>query len=204
RFGIEIRDICFAYPGDSNGPVLKHVSLKVPARSAFAILGISGAGKSTLADIIAGLIIPDSGMVIVDGCEVTPETRPNWRGTVAYVPQDAPLFDDSVRANLTLGAREATDEEIWHCLEQVNAADLVRALPGGLQATVGERGVRLSGGQRQRLRLASALLRRPELLILDEATNALSPNDERAIVTGLRRLLDRMTIIVIAHRHSSI
>ena len=114
------------------------------------------------------------------------------------------MFDDSIRANLTVAARDATDGEIWNCLEIVEAADLVRGLEQGLDTRVGDRGARLSGGQRQRLRLASALLKKPELLLLDEATNALGPGDERTIVGNLRRLLSSMTIVVIAHRKSSV
>ena len=180
------------------------MSLVIPANTAFAIVGVSGAGKSTLADIIAGLVVPQSGKLVVDDCVVEAGMLQNWRQGMAYVPQDAPLFDDSIRANLTVAARDATDGEIWNCLEIVEAADLVRGLEQGLDTRVGDRGARLSGGQRQRLRLASALLKKPELLLLDEATNALGPGDERTIVGNLRRLLSSMTIVVIAHRKSSV
>lgn len=201
---IELRGVSFAYVGTPKVPVLSDVSVRLRARTAFAIVGVSGAGKSTLADILAGLIVPDSGSLAVDGRVIDADLRPLWRNGIAYVPQDAPLFDDSVRANLVIGARDATEAEIWTALELVGAAGLVRGLEQGLDTRVGERGVRLSGGQRQRLRLASALMKKPVLLILDEATNALSPADEKVIFAGLRSLSGEMTIVVIAHRRSSI
>ncbi|MBL8564825.1 MAG: ABC transporter ATP-binding protein [Hyphomicrobiaceae bacterium] len=201
---IELRDVSFSYPQSSHGPVLRRVSLTIPARSVFAIMGVSGSGKSTLADIIAGLLVPDEGELLIDGTPISAARRAGWRGGVAYVPQDASLFHDTIRANLIVGAREATEEEIWHSLECVQAGSLVRAQPEGLNTIVGERGARLSGGQRQRLRLASAVLRKPELLVLDEATNALSPGDEIGIIAKLQRELETTTVVVIAHRESSL
>lgn len=204
RDRVELSDVGFAYPGGSGANVLDGVSLRIAKGTVLAVIGHSGAGKSTLADIVCGLLVPDRGALLVDGVAITGAERAKWRNSVAYVAQDAPLVADSVRANLTLGLEAVEDGEIWRCLELVAAGDLVRALPGGLDATVGERGVQLSGGQRQRLRLASALLRRPQLLVLDEATNALSPHDESAIVPALGALAGETTILVIAHRDCSV
>lgn len=204
RRSLGVDNVSFAYPADPGVPVLRAVSVEVAAGSAVGMLGLSGAGKSTLADIMAGLIVPDSGSVLVDDVPLDAERRPHWRASVAYVPQDAPLFHDTLRANLMLGSGASSEAEIWAALETVHAADLVRRLPAGLETMAGDRGIRLSGGERQRLRLASALLRRPQLLILDESTNALSPQDEAEIVTALRAAHSGMTILLVAHRPSSV
>jgi ABC-type multidrug transport system fused ATPase/permease subunit len=116
------------------------------------------------------------------------------------VPQDAPLFHDTVRANLLIARREARDDALWSCLERAGAGDLVRQLPQGLDTVVGDGGVRLSGGERQRLRLASALVYEPDLLILDEATSALNPRDEEAITATLKGLVGQLTLVIISHR----
>jgi ATP-binding cassette, subfamily C, bacterial len=204
RRTLTVEGVGFTYPGASNAAVLTDIGITIAAGSAVGILGLSGAGKSTLADIMAGLIPPDRGRVLVDGVPIDEATRARWRASVAYVPQDAPLFHDTLRANLRVGARQASNAQIWASLETVHAADLVRSLPDGLDTLAGDRGVRLSGGERQRLRLASALLRQPQLLILDESTNALSPEDEAEIVASLQSQRGMMTMIVIAHRTASV
>jgi ATP-binding cassette, subfamily C, bacterial len=205
---LAINSVGFTYPDASifsgNAPVLTDISVTIAAGSAIGILGRSGAGKSTLADIMAGLIPPDRGRIVIDGVPIDEVSRAHWRASVAYVPQDAPLFHDTLRANLRIGARQASDAEIWASLETVHAAELVRSLPQGLDTQAGDRGVRLSGGERQRLRLASALLRRPQLLILDESTNALSPEDEAQIIASLQAVRGAMTVILIAHRTTSV
>lgn len=208
RRTLTVKGVAFAYPSaldaPANGPVLNDISVTIAAGSAIGMLGLSGAGKSTLADIMAGLIPPDRGHVAIDGVPLDEVSRAHWRASVAYVPQDAPLFHDTLRANLRIGARQASDAEIWASLETVHAADLVRSLPEGLDTLAGDRGVRLSGGERQRLRLASALLRHPQLLILDESTNALSPEDEAQIIASLQAVRGAMTVILIAHRTTSV
>jgi ATP-binding cassette, subfamily C, bacterial len=208
RQSLAVDGVGFKYPVALNvpetTPVLNDISVTIAAGSTVGILGLSGAGKSTLADIMAGLIPPDRGHVAIDGVPLDATTRAHWRASVAYVPQDAPLFHDTLRANLRIGARQASDAEIWASLETVHAAELVRGLPQGLDTPAGDRGVRLSGGERQRLRLASALLRRPQLLILDESTNALSPADEVKIIASLQAVRGAMTVILIAHRTTSV
>lgn len=201
---VELRDVSFAYPETTDAPVLENVSIRIPAHQSIGVLGASGAGKTTFVDIVAGLIVADRGDILVDGTVIAAKLRPHWRKAIAYVPQDAALLHDSVRVNITLGATGTGDAEIWKCLDLVGAKDLVEHLPQGLETIVGERGTRLSGGQRQRLRLASALLRRPALLILDEATNALSPKDEEDIVAALRKLRESTTMIIVSHRTSTI
>jgi ATP-binding cassette subfamily C protein len=204
RQSVALCGVSFSYPDSASAPVLHDVSMVLSAHSATGILGLSGAGKSTLADIIAGLIPPDHGQVVIDGVPLNAGSRMQWRASVAYVTQDAPLYNDTLRENLRVRARHATDAEIWSCLEVVRAAELTRRLPDGLNTLAGDRGVRFSAGERQRFRLASALLRRPQLLILDESTSALNPADEEPILAGLRHFCSEMSILMIAHRTSSV
>lgn len=204
RTSIEFKDVDFWYPGQSGCPALKSLSLQIPAGKATGIIGLSGAGKSTLADLSAGLIAPTSGTLRVDGVPITAANRLRWRAGLTYVPQDAPLYYDTVRENLLIGGVGASDSDIWDILEVVRAEGIVRKLPSGLDTIVGDHGLRLSGGERQRIRLASALLRKPSLLILDEATSALNPIDETGVIAGIRHLLGDATLIVVAHRESSV
>lgn len=198
---VTLEEVCFAY--DTASPALKAVSVAIPVHTLTAVVGPSGAGKSTLADILLGLLPPDSGRVRVDGRELAGPLRRQWRRRVGYVPQDAFLFHDTVRANLVVAAPDAAEADIWRVLEQVAAADFVRALPQGLETLVGDRGERLSGGQRQRLALARALLPGPDLLILDEATGALDNENERRVLDTLTSLRASITVVVIAHRAST-
>lgn len=199
-----LRNVGFRYPSRDGRWALRGASLEIPAHSSTGIIGLSGAGKSTLADILAGLVAPSEGALVIDGVTIDDRSRPHWRCGVAYVPQDPSLIHDTIRANLRLGADDIPDAALWACLDLAQAGDLVRAMPDGLDTLVGDRGLRLSGGERQRLRLASAVLRKPQLLILDEATNALNPADEREIIGPLRALAGSTTIVMIAHRASSI
>jgi ATP-binding cassette, subfamily C, bacterial len=176
--------------------------LTIPYCSTTALIGASGAGKSTLADLMAGLLAPTTGRIKVDGREVT--DRRAWREGVGYVTQDVYLFNSTLRENLLCAVRTANDAEIWEVLELAAAGDFVRALPLGLDTLLGERGVRLSGGERQRLAIARALLRRPVLLVLDEATSALDRENEQLIQDTLAKLRGHLTVLLIAHRETSI
>ena len=179
------------------------VDLVIPAQRTTALVGPSGSGKSTIADLLTGLLQPDSGEIEVDGHSLSASDLPAWRRGIGYVPQEVFLFHDTVRANLLWACPEAEESEVWQALERA-AADFVRQLPKGLETEIGERGVRLSGGERQRLALARALLIRPKLLILDEATSNLDVENERRIQRALAELRGQMTIVIIAHRLSSI
>lgn len=202
---VRLEDICFQYQGDSNRPVLRDVSITFPANKTTAISGPSGSGKSTLADILMGLLLPDSGKVYVDDTPLTPDLLSSWREHIAYVPQDASLFDGSIRANLQWISDESfSDEQLWAALDAASAGDFIRQLPGQLDTLAGERGVKLSGGERQRIALARALLKKPALLILDEATSALDQQNEGRILDALAKLQGHMAIIIIAHRQSTI
>lgn len=200
--GLSIVDVGFSYI--HGRPVLHRVSLDVAARQTTALVGPSGGGKTTLADIAVGLLAPTEGHVLVDGRPLGADDVRAWRAAVALVPQDPFLFHDSVRANLAWAAPEAGDDELWDALATAAAADFVAALPDGIDTVVGDRGVRLSGGERQRIALARALLRRPDLLILDEATSSLDTENERAIRGALGALHGQVAMLVIAHRLSTV
>jgi ATP-binding cassette subfamily C protein len=203
---LALHDVRFSYPAVQGEPVeaLRGVSMELPAGSLIALAGPSGAGKTTIADLVAGLVVPSGGHLTIDGRRLTPDQLLAWRSSVALVPQDPFLFHDTVEANLRWARPEVTSDELWVALRMSNAAGFVERLPGQLQTVVGDRGLRMSGGERQRLALARALLRDPDMLILDEATSSLDTENELAIRTALASLRDRTTILLIAHRLSSL
>jgi ATP-binding cassette subfamily C protein len=183
--------------------VLEDLSLTIAAGKVTAIVGSSGAGKSTVADLVNGLLSPLTGRVLVDGAELTPQSARAWRRHVGYVAQDTVLFHDTVRANLGWAKPDASEQEMRESLS-LAAAEFVFELPQGLDTTVGDRGMLLSHGQRQRIALARALLRKPGLLILDEATSSLDLDNEKRILDAIERLQGRTTVLLIAHRVSAI
>ena len=197
RRAIELRDVRFAYDGDA---VLNAASLVVPAGALTAIIGPSGAGKTTVADLLIGLIQPQAGAVLIDGVPLPAHDARRWRALLGYVPQDTFLLHDSVGMNVTLGDPDLSPADIEAALRAAGAWDFVAALPQGIDTIVGERGWRISGGQRQRISLARALIRKPQLLILDEATAALDPATEAEVCATLRQLTGAMTILAISHQ----
>src|SRR5271170_6325335 len=199
---IRLERVGFRY--DSDRPlVLRDLSLTIAAGKVTAIVGSSGAGKSTVADLVNGLLPPLTGRVLMDGAELTPQSARAWRRHVGYVAQDTVLFHDTVRANLRWAKPEASEEEMRESLS-LAAAEFVFALPQGLDTTVGDRGMLLSHGQRQRIALARALLRKPGLLILDEATSSLDLDNEKRILDAIEQLQGRTTVLLVAHRLSAI
>nr|WP_246315267.1 ABC transporter ATP-binding protein [Kineococcus aurantiacus] len=183
--------------------VLSDVTLEVTAGTTVAVVGGTGAGKSTLAGLLVRLVDPSTGTVLLNGVDVRDLAEGRVAGVAALVPQSTFVFDDSIRGNVALGL-EVSDDEVWQALELARAGDFVRSLPGGLDELVGERGSTLSGGQRQRLALARALVRRPRLLVLDDATSALDPAVERAVLDGLERTGIGTTVVVVAYRPATI
>lgn len=183
---------------------LTGASLALKRGEWLGVRGASGAGKTTLLDLAAGLLDPDEGTITVDGRALEGETLRQWRAGLAYVGQEGSVFSDSVRANLLAEGAAADHAALWEVLDTVGLASRIRALPGGLGESIGDRGSQLSGGERQRLVLARALLRRPTLLILDEATAALDPDGEAALLQRLRTLQPRPAAIVVAHRDSTL
>lgn len=195
---IELDRVTVRFTGGDR-PALDDVSARIPARGITAIVGSSGAGKSTMADLIGGLLSPDTGSVRVDGVALAGPVRRAWRGRVAYVQQDPVLLSANLRDNLRWAAPEANDDALMAAL-QAASAGFALALPQGLDTRLGDGGRALSGGERQRLMLARALLRDPAVLILDEATSALDARNEAAIVAALKELAQRMAVVVIGHR----
>lgn len=202
RHCLHLRGVAFTHPG-AEGPALSGIELTIPARAITALTGPSGAGKSTLADVVMGLVAPTEGEMAIDGVRLDDPARVAWRGRVAYVAQEPFLFHDTIRANLRLARPGAGDADLEGALEAAAATFALR-LPQGLDTVVGERGSRLSGGERQRLMFARALLSAPDLLVLDEATNALDPVSEAQVIASMRRLARHVTVLVIAHRSASI
>jgi ATP-binding cassette subfamily C protein len=203
---VRLDDVCFAYsrPGDEPAEVIHGVSLELRARTTTALVGPSGAGKTTLADLAVGLLAPTAGVVTIDGEPLDRRRMLRWRDSVAMVPQEPFLFHDTIGANLLWAREDAEEADLWEALAMASAAELVRRLPDGLSTVVGDRGTRLSGGERQRIALARALLRQPELLVLDEATNSLDAGNEGVILDSLARLHGRTTVLVISHQQSAI
>jgi ATP-binding cassette, subfamily C, bacterial len=199
---IRLERVAFRYDAD-RPQVLKDLSLTIAAGRVTAIVGSSGAGKSTVADLVNGLLSPGTGRVLIDGAELTPQAARAWRRHVGYVAQDTVLFHDTVRANLRWANPNASEQEMKESLS-LAAAEFVFELPQGLDTTVGDRGMLLSHGQRQRIALARALLRKPGLLILDEATSSLDFDNEKRILDAIEQLKGRATVLLIAHRVSAI
>jgi ABC-type multidrug transport system fused ATPase/permease subunit len=200
-----VDDIRFTYSG-AERPVLSGVSLRIPARSCVGITGPSGSGKTTLMDVLLGLLEPDSGSLSVDGLPLDAGSRRAWHRNVGFVPQQIYLVDGTVAENIAFGIpRERVDAAaIERAARTASLHDFITGLPEGYRTSVGERGIRLSGGQRQRLAIARALYHDPDVLFFDEATSALDAETENAIVESIQSLAHRKTIVIIAHRLSTL
>ena len=201
---IRFSGVYFSYPQNAGTGTLENITCEIPAGKTTALVGPSGAGKSTLADLILGLMTPDSGTITIDGTPLQGAYIHQWRKSVGYVPQETFLFHDTIRSNLMWAAPDARESDLWHALAQSAAEEMMKHLPHGLDTILGDRGVRLSGGERQRIALARALLRRPSCLVLDEATSSLDRDNQARIMDAVAQLHGRMTILIIAHRHSTI
>lgn len=201
---VELRDVTFAY-NNEQGNVLQHINLTVEKGMSIGIIGSSGAGKSTLVDIMLGLLVPSEGGVYLDGINIT-QIPEQWSRTIAYVPQSVFLSAASILENVAFGeyVEEIDEARAWEALEKAELRQFVEALPEGIMTKTGERGVRLSGGQRQRIAIARALYHQPEVLVLDEATSALDNDTESAIMNAINSLQGKVTMIIIAHRLTTV
>jgi ATP-binding cassette, subfamily B, bacterial PglK len=202
---IELRDVNVRYPA-GQADALASVNLRIRRGASVGIVGRSGSGKTTLVDVLTGLLTPTSGDLCVDGVRVTGANLPAWQAQIGYVPQETTIVDDTVRRNVALGLRpaEIDDAAVRRALARAQLLDTVLALPDGLDTRLGERGVRMSHGQRQRIGIARALYHEPRVLVLDEATAALDTATEAEIVGMLEDLRGDLTLIVIAHRLSTV
>jgi ATP-binding cassette subfamily C protein len=197
RTAIRMEAVSFAYNAHE---VLKEVSLEVPAGSFVTLMGPSGSGKTTVADLLIGLLRPQKGDIWIDGEPLSQIDIRRWREMIGYVPQENLLMHDTILKNVTLGEAGLGAADVEAALRAAGAWDFVQFMPGGVHTVVGERGSVLSGGQRQRIAIARALVKRPVLLILDEATTALDPKTERDICATLTRLKGDLTILAISHQ----
>ncbi len=198
------KDVTYTYP-DSDRPVFKNVNISIQKDKSVAFIGPSGAGKTTLVDVILGVLEPTEGQILVDGINIA-DNMDAWHRKIGYIPQTIYLIDDSIRKNIAFGIDEdkIDDDRIWQVLKEVQLFDFVNTLNDGLDTFIGEGGARISGGQRQRIGIARALYTNPEVLVLDEATSALDTETETAIMEAINSLKGSRTMIIIAHRLSTV
>ena len=202
---LSLKDVNFAFPAENKINVVNDINLDITKGKAIGITGPSGSGKTTLINLILGLLEPDSGMIMVNNEEIE-NNLTSWRSIIGYVPQSITLVDASIKENVALGLEgEAIDnKKVWTVLKEVNLAEFVTDLPRQLDTFIGENGMRISGGQRQRLGLARALYRNPEVIIFDEATSALDVETEKRVTREIMKLSGDRTLIIVAHRISTI
>jgi ATP-binding cassette, subfamily B, bacterial PglK len=201
---LEFKHVGYHYP-HSEHSAIPDLSLVMPKGQVVGIVGHSGAGKTTFVDLLLGLLTPTSGQILADGVDITRNIS-SWRRNVGYIPQNIYLFDDTVRANIAFGyfPEQIDDNRIWTVLKAVQLEEFIAELPEQLDTSIGEGGVRLSGGQRQRIGIARALYHNPRLLIMDEATSALDNQTEQAVTQAIEKLSKDRTVVIIAHRLSTV
>ena len=202
---IELKNLCFQYLKDSPW-VLKNINLTIPKGSVIGIVGTTGCGKSTLLDVVMGLLLPTSGELRVDGQLIDSKNRRAWQTHIANVSQHIYLADGTIEENIAFGIpnKKIDHNRVKKAAQKAQIADLIEEWDNGYQALVGERGMRLSGGQRQRVGLARAFYKQSDVLILDEATSALDNETELAVMDAIERINEEITIIIIAHRLSTL
>ncbi|MEY2777069.1 MAG: hypothetical protein RLY30_1167, partial [Pseudomonadota bacterium] len=202
RAALRFDSVVFAYNPDR--PILQGLSFEVPAGSTTAIVGVSGAGKSTLARLLYRFFDPQSGRLLIEGQDIRQVTQQSLRRSIGIVPQDTVLFNDTLGYNIRYGRPDASDEELLQAAHAAHLTGLLKQLPQGLETLVGERGLKLSGGEKQRVAIARALLKRPKIMVFDEATSSLDSESEQAIQREIREIAQGRTTLVIAHRLSTI
>lgn len=202
REKIQIRNLSYKYP-EGEDYVLRDVNISIPKNKSIALVGPSGAGKTTLADLILGVLEPTKGNILIDEADAFTHLTA-WQKNVGYIPQTIYLMDDTIRNNIIYGAEAADEERLMKAVEEAQLKEFIESLSEGLDTEVGERGIRLSGGQRQRIGIARALYSNPEVLVLDEATSALDNETEKAVMDAIDSLSGSKTLIIIAHRLTTV
>lgn len=204
KYEIAVKNLSFKYC-DSDKYLFKNVNLSIPVGKSVAFIGTTGAGKTTMADIILGLLQPESGHVEFDGKDIKDNSY-EWAKIVGYIPQTIYLCDDTIKNNIAFGLTEdkIDEDRVWECIKKSQLYDFITTLPDGINTVVGEGGIRLSGGQRQRVGIARALYDNPQFLVMDEATSALDNDTEKAIMESIDNLAGEKTLLIIAHRLSTI
>ena len=200
---IELSDVTFSYSGEKE-PAADNISLKVPSGTMLALVGPSGSGKSTVAKLIAGYWDADSGSILIGGKSISEISQQSLNKNIAYVDQDTFLFDTSIMENIRMGDPSASDEDVMNAAKAAGCDDFIRALPQGYMTTAGAAGGRLSGGERQRIAIARAMMKNSSIMILDEATASSDPENEASIQTALSAAAKGRTLVVIAHRLSTV
>jgi len=201
---IEFNKISFSYPSRRDIQVLKNISFKIEQGKQIAFVGPSGSGKTTIAALLYRFYEKESGLISIDGKDITAYQISQIRNQMAMVPQEVMLFGGSIKENIEYGKPGATEEEIFEAAKQANALEFIESFPEKFETLVGDRGIQLSGGQKQRIAIARAILKNPSILVLDEATSALDSESERLVQEALDRLMKGRTSLVIAHRLSTI
>lgn len=196
--------VCFSYRTEEGSFHLRDLSFDIPVNQTTVLVGRSGAGKSTIVDLLLMFLKPQSGRILADDTELLPNREKQWRRRISYVPQDAFLLNGTIRDNLLHFNPSASDKQMEDALRMAAAMDFIEKLPEGLDTNIGDRGIRLSGGEKQRIVLARALLREPEILVLDEATSSLDSGNEYLIRQAITNLRGTMTIVIIAHRLTTV
>ena len=202
RGAIEFDHVDFAYKPER--PILRGVSLSINPGEKVAVVGPSGSGKSTLVKLLFRFYDPQGGSIRIDGQDIASVTQASLRQAIGIVPQDTVLFNDSILANVRYGNPDASDEEVWEAIRLAHLENFIAALPQGAETLVGERGLKLSGGEKQRVSIARTLLKRPPIMVFDEATSSLDSHSEQAILGALQEIAQGHTSLVIAHRLSTI
>jgi len=203
---IRFENVCFAYNnnGEESREILRDINLEVRAGEVLAVVGSSGAGKSTLVHLIPRFFDVTAGKILVDGRDVREVTLDSLRGQIGVVTQETVLFNDTLRNNIAYGRPGISQKDVEAAARAALAHDFITGLPEGYNTVIGERGVRLSGGERQRIAIARALLKNAPILILDEATSALDSESEALVQVALQNLMTGRTVVVIAHRLSTV